>query len=311
MTASSHPTIRHILKQGTALLSSAGVDAPRLSAEVLVAHGLRSERLAILTDQGRRLDQDEIDGIRALFQRRSMGEPVAYITGVKEFYGLPFHVDSRVLIPRPETEQIVDLVREAFAPGTLSSLADACTGSGALGTVLATLYPDVRGVLTDISCQALEVARGNAVRHGVSSRLGLVCTHVLSCLRPDSLDCIVANPPYVRREDLPEVDPEVRCFEPGIALNGGASGLEISRTVLDQAAEVLRPGGWLFMEIEDGQFQELRRHALVRAGVWRRFDLFRDYRHLERVVRAQTMCRSSKECVRSATQREAVYTFLQ
>jgi len=302
MTSPSHPTIRHMLGEGTELLVRAGVDAPRLSAEVLTAHGLRSERLAMLTDQGRCLDQDEAEGIRALFQRRSTGEPVAYITGVKEFYGLPFHVDPRVLIPRPETELIVDLVRETFAPGALRALADACTGSGALGIVLATVYPEMRGVLTDLSCQALEVAGDNAVQHGVNTRFGMVCTHVVSCLRSSSLDCIVANPPYIRSGSVAEVSPEVRCFEPRMALNGGSSGLEVSRSVLDQAARVLRPGGWMFMEIEDGQFQQLCRHAMTTAGVWSCFDLSRDYRHLERVVRAQKMCGSSIDCVQSATQ---------
>ena len=302
MTTPSSQTIRQVIHDGTEQLARSGVDAPRLSAEVLVAHHLGLDRLAILIDQERGLDRDQVEGIAGLLRRRAGGEPVAYITGIREFYGLSFHVDPRVLIPRPETELIVEMVKDTFGPGRLTTLADVCTGSGVLGIALATQFPELCGVLTDVSCQALDLARINAVRHGVDSRLACVCTDVMAGLRMESMDCIVANPPYIPGEVLDQISREVRCFEPAIALDGGPCGLKISTKLLHQASWVLKPGGWLFMEIEDGQFQPLLREMQVSADVWQSVALTRDYQHLERVVVAHKMCDSSTECGRSETQ---------
>ncbi len=302
MTTPFSPTIRQVLHDGAEQLARSGVDAPRLSAEVLAAHYLGLDRLEILIDQERELDRGQVEGIANLLRRRAGGEPVAYLTGIKEFCGLSFQVDQRVLIPRPETELIVEMVKDTFGPGRLTTLADVCTGSGALGIALATQFSGLCGVLTDISCQALHLARINAARHGVDSRLACVCTDVMAGFRRESVDCIVANPPYIPKEALGQISREVRCFEPAIALDGGPFGLRISTKLLHQASWVLKPGGWLFMEIEEGQFQPLLREMQASSGVWQSVTLTRDYQHLERVVVAHKMCASSTECGRSATQ---------
>lgn len=296
MKTSPSTTIRQLLHEGTALLTRAGIDSPRLSAEVLVAHSLQLERLDILMDQGRCLEAHQIRSIHALFQRRARGEPVAYLTGTREFYGLTFEVDQRVLIPRPETELLVDAVLETFASRDLPCLADVCTGSGVLGIVLAVHFPGLVGVLTDVSAQALDVARSNLIRHNLDSRLFCVRTDVMDSLQAESMDCIVANPPYIKSSVVRELSREVRDFEPCIALDGGPLGTSVCRKVLGQAARVLKPGGWLFMEIEDGQFQALDPVKAQAAGIWQDWRLIRDYQHLERFVAARKLWPPGTTC---------------
>jgi release factor glutamine methyltransferase len=195
------------------------------------------------------------DRYQALIERRADREPLAYISGVQEFWGLAFEVSPAVLIPRPETELIVELFIEHFpARDQAMTVADACTGSGCLAVAIAHEYPTSRFVATDLSAEALMVARRNAGRHQVSDRIEFLQDDVLS-KTGGTFDAIVANPPYIPDDELDTLQPEVRDHEPRLALAAGADGLDILRTVVIQAAARLKPSGVLLFEFGFGQAQ--------------------------------------------------------
>jgi release factor glutamine methyltransferase len=234
-----------------------GVDAS-LDAELLARHLLGCDRPTFIS---RRRDPAPLEfgpAYDALVARRERREPIAYITGAREFWGRDFAVDPRVLIPRPETELIVEQALATFrAPESPVLAVDVGTGSGCLAISLALEYPRTVVIATDTSSDALTVAAGNARRHGADSNVRLVRTRWLGGLRPGA-DLIVSNPPYVPSGTLGTLPPEVRENEPLGALLAGPEGLDGLRAVLREAAEVLRPGGWLLVEFGAGQEQRLR-----------------------------------------------------
>jgi release factor glutamine methyltransferase len=245
------------------------------SARVLAQHALGWDAAQYLTSSDREEPPDFGARYLSMVARRARREPSAYITGQQEFWGLPLEVSTSVLIPRPETELIVQAVLELVAlhahdkpAGTSSGtghhldIADACTGSGNLAIALARELPGASIVATDISEDALEVARRNAVRHGVADRVRFACADVLHGVE-GPFDVVVANPPYVRQGDKPGLQPEVRDHEPGVALYGGVVGTELMARVIEQSAERLRPGGWLVFEFGFGQ--EMIAESLIAA----------------------------------------------
>jgi len=247
-------TVRTVLAKAETWFADKGVDSPRLSAQLLLARALGRERLPMLLDADRPLAPAELDAFRALARRRAAGEPVAYILGEKEFYGLTFSVDASVLVPRPETEGIVDAAREAFAAEDAFSFADLGTGSGCLAVTLAVQFPGAHGLAVDISADALALARQNAARHGVNGRLRFVEADFARLPAEDgSFALVVANPPYVSEPEYTELSPEVADFEPRGALVSGPDGLDAVRCLLPEALRVLAPGGLLLMEIGFGQ----------------------------------------------------------
>lgn len=259
---SSHaPSVREILGKTERYLADKGVDAPKLSAQLLLAKALGLDRLGLLLAMDRLLTPDELDAVRPLVTRRSHGEPVARILGSREFYGLDFAVTPATLIPRPETELLVDRVKEHFVCGQLPSFADVGTGSGCLAVTLAVEFPSAAGVALDASPEALDVARQNAVRHGVAERLTFVEGDFTALPSPPGgYACIVSNPPYVSEAEYRECSREVRDFEPKSALVPGPSGLEAIPTVAAMAYATLAPDGWLLVEIgwrQGGEAAEL------------------------------------------------------
>jgi release factor glutamine methyltransferase len=248
-------------------LSAAGISdrEAALSARILAQHVLGWDTTGYLT----RGHEPEPSGFGERYSqavaRRAAREPAAYITGQREFWGLPLEVSPAVLIPRPETELIVEAALDVFGAARHRSLAiaDACTGSGNLAIALAHELEHSSIVATDISADALEIARKNAGRHGVAGRVRFVRTNILDGVA-GPFDLIVANPPYVSRRDRQALQPEVRDYEPGVALFGGVSGTEIVATVVEQSADRLRPGGYLMMEFGFGQ--EIVAGALVTAA---------------------------------------------
>lgn len=299
------------LRAFAAELSASGVDSPRLSAELLLARALGIDRSSLLKllllEPEKRLDTHVLDLARSLVQRRSRGEPVAYILGFREFYGRDFKVTPDTLIPRPETELLVDLTLERARslprPGIF---ADFGTGSGCLAVTLACELPLWRGVALDISRPALAVARENARRNcpeKARNLLWLEADFALPPLAPASLDLLAANPPYVSEAEYRTLEPGVRSFEPKSALvpaTSGvrrrketaapheepcASGLEDGLAVMDAAARLLRPGGWLLMEIGCGQGR-----AFLQAldpAVWTRGRIHTDLASLDRALTAR------------------------
>ena len=243
-------TVGRLLTWTTAWLGTKGAEAPRLDAEVLLAHVRGCPRIALYTAFDTPVADAERARFRELVKRRGEGEPVAYLVGSREFFSLPFTVTKDVLIPRPETEGLVvrtlDLLKDAAAPRII----DVGTGSGAIAVTLAKQLPRAMIVATDIAPAALAVAKANAERHGVADRIELVECDLLADPRAAGpWDVIVSNPPYVREDEYPALPRDVRDHEPKSALVAGPTGVEIVARLAREAAERLAAGGWLLVEI--------------------------------------------------------------
>jgi release factor glutamine methyltransferase len=258
-------TTRALLAWMTKAFVAKDLDAPRLCAELLLSHVIGCDRLRLYMDADRPASDLERDLLRGLVTRALAHEPVQYLVGEGWFFSLPFHVDKRVLIPRPSTETIVEhvlqLVRAepGFAPGGAMVFADVCTGSGCVAVSLLKNLPDARAAATDVSPDALDVARANATRHAVIDRLDLLRGDLLDALdgHPTGvqLHALVSNPPYIPDSEWNSTDPatavgnNVKGFEPEIALRGGPDGLRFVRPLIEHGPTHLREGGLLMIEI--------------------------------------------------------------
>ena len=240
---------KEILARAVAMLADAGVDSPELSAQVLLAHVLKCSRVDLFLERDALVVPAHGEMFRNLLLRRALGEPVAYLTGIREFYGLEFRVRSGVLIPRPETELLIDRVRELYDEESGLRFADLGTGSGIIAVTLARLFPQSRAAALDISEAAIEVARENILLHGVEDRVLPVRGDFAFPPIGGGLDLIVSNPPYLSCKELEEVSMEVRDFEPGRALVSGPSGVECLETLAVQGLEQLRSGGRILVEM--------------------------------------------------------------
>jgi release factor glutamine methyltransferase len=264
-TYASHNSALQTLKQATDTLAAAGCDTPRLDAEVLLAHTLDRDRAWLYAHPEQILSSYQLGTYQSLVSRRARREPVAYLTGHKEFFGLEFIVTPDVLIPRPETERLVELALQWVAATSSSPIiADVGTGSGAIAVTLAVHLPHAFVVATDTSPAALVVAQRNAARHGVADRVRYVQGDLLAPLAGRYTYFIVANPPYLSQAELAAAPPEVARWEPRAALDGGPDGLSVIRHLLVMAAERLHPGAALLVEIGASQGAEVlqlaRRH---------------------------------------------------
>ncbi len=285
-------TIAKALDVATAELAALGLDAPRLSAELLAGKAFGLSRLGLIMRAKDQLADGPLAVFRALVACRAQGEPVAYLLGEKEFYGLAFRVTPDVLIPRPETELIVEEAQRLFATDVPLRFADFGTGSGALAVSLAHVFPNARGLAVDLSPQALEVARDNARQHGVEDRLEFVCadftrldfTHLN--LPVASLDLVAANPPYVSEAEYAELSCEVRSFEPGLALVSPDQGLALIRGLAPVAAQALKAGGTLLCEFGSSQGRAVLEFFGQSAQGFVRPVILQDYAGLDRVLRA-------------------------
>ena len=242
-----------------------GLDAPRLSAEMLLAHVFGCDRMKLYTDADRPASPLERESLRDLVGRALKNEPVQYLVGEKWFFGLPLHVDRRVLIPRPSTETIVEevLLHSRAEPGFGGKtgegirFADVCTGSGCVAVALLKNMPKAFAIATDISEDALAVARQNAERHRVADRLEFLKGNLVDPLinhpaggsAGRDLHYLLANPPYIPDSEWEAVEANVKEYEPHGALRGGPDGLTFVRPIIDQGAEVLRPGGVMMIEV--------------------------------------------------------------
>ncbi len=263
------PTVREILQKSADFLADRGVDSPALSAQLMLGKALRLTRLDLLLQSDRPLTEAELAAARELVRRRGRGEPAAYILGEKEFYGLAFSVTPACLIPRPETEHIVEEAEARFPRDAALAFADLGTGSGCLAVTLAVRFPQARGLAVDRSPGALAVARDNAARHGVGERLSLVQGDFADLaglgVAQGSLDLVAANPPYVSEAEYADVSPEVRNFEPRGALTPGPTGLEAIAALAPGAHAALKPGGLLLLEMGMTQAAAVR-GILEQAG---------------------------------------------
>lgn len=219
----------------------------RLDAEVLLMHVLGCSLAALLTHPERLLSAAESARYDALLRRRGAAEPIQYITGEQEFFGLAMKVTPDVLIPRPETEHLVEAALHRVNREQAIRIVDVGTGSGAIAVALAHTLPNVSVTGVDLSPAALKVARGNAIRHGVSDRVQLLQSDLLAGVRGELFDAVVSNPPYIAESE--ELEPQVRDYEPHSALFAGPTGLEIYRRLIPEALLALKPGGCLLLEI--------------------------------------------------------------
>ena len=278
-------TILGVLNWTTRYFGEKQIATPRLDAEVLLSHVLHCDRVALYVRFEQPLERAELDAFRELVRRRVAGEPVAYLTGTKEFWSLPLRVDSRVLIPRPETELVVDVVLELTRDAPPGLAGDVGTGSGAIALALKRERPAWRVLATDISAAALELARENA------TRLALDVEFLEGdLLRPlagrGPFDVIASNPPYVAEAEIPTLMREVADHEPRVALTPGGDGLAAIRALVAGAPELLAPGGALVMEI--GHQQGPAVQALVAAsGAFGPVAIRRDHAGLDRVLWAR------------------------
>jgi release factor glutamine methyltransferase len=277
-------TIRRVLAWSVDDLKKRGSTSPRLDAELLLGKVLKMDRVGLLVDADRPLAKPELGSYRELHTRRRAGEPVAYLLGVREFYGRPFRVDRRVLIPRPDTETLVEVALARTRPISLSArVLDLCTGSGCVAISLARERPTTRVLGSDLSEGALVVAQENAVRLGAVN-CGFVRSDVFAAFTPgrDRFDLITANPPYIAEAEIPELAVDIRGFEPRLALSGGDDGLVVLRRIVAEAAQFLAEGGVLASEIGSDQ-GEAARALFVEAG-FRDVEMRKDYGGLDRVV---------------------------
>lgn len=277
-------TIRRVIAWATEDLKKRGMSSPRLDVELLLGRILRLDRVRLLIDADRPLDKAELTRYRALHQRRRAGEPVAYLLGEREFYGRSFRVDARVLVPRPDTETLVEVALTRTRHLSLSARTlDLCTGSGCVAITLSRERPTTRVLGADISPEALVVAAENALRLGAVT-LGLIRSDLFSALEAgrDRFDLITANPPYIAEHELATLQVDVRSFEPRLALVGGADGLALIRRIVAEAPRFLDAGGVLALEVGAGQAPDVCR--LFAARGFRDIDTRRDYGGHERVV---------------------------
>ncbi|MBW2261942.1 MAG: peptide chain release factor N(5)-glutamine methyltransferase [Deltaproteobacteria bacterium] len=279
------PAIREALDEAAGRLAEAGVPSPRLDARLLAGQVLGMDREALLAREHERISWEGHTSLSALVDRRIAGEPVAYIRGVKEFWSLELEVGPDVLIPRPDTEILVEACLEDPAlEGKRSLAVDVGTGSGAVAIALASSRPRLRVLATDVSRRALAVARRNCVRHGVLDRVALVAGDLLSVLRGGA-DCIAANLPYIPTDEIPDLDPGIRDNEPREAIDGGPDGLALVRRLVAEAADGLRPGGLLALEIADTQAG--RTASMLSDRDWTLVAVREDLGRLKRVVTAR------------------------
>jgi release factor glutamine methyltransferase len=274
--------LKQALVEGTTALLNF-VAEPRRDAELLLMRCLARDRAWLLTHSDELLTPAQATQYEQWLSRRARHEPIQYITGEQEFYGLTFHVTPAVLIPRPETEHLVEAALARIPHDTPSRIADIGTGSGAIAIALANTLPQANVIALDLSPAALSIAQENAVKLDVADRIGFLVSDLLQAVSEEHFDIIVSNPPYVPESEM--LEPQVRDYEPATALYAGANGLDVYERLIPQAHAVLKPRGWLLMEIGHGQREALA--ALLKD--WNEVSFIDDLQGIPRVACARLL----------------------
>jgi release factor glutamine methyltransferase len=306
-------TILELLRWTTEYFRDKGVSEPRASAEVLLAHTLGVSRLDLYLRYDQPLNAEELGRFKTLVVQRRNGEPVAYLTGHREFWSLDFQLTPAVLIPRPETETLVaaavEVAKKELGIGGEGRIAPALAesspgpppatpykgflgleigvGSGAVIVALAKELPEIRWIGVDISAAALGVAQDNARRHGVLERVHLFQGDLLSAFKPQApFDALVANLPYVPQPEWEQLPRDIKDFEPRQALLAGKDGLDLIRPLIRQAHHYIKAGGWMLLEVGDRQAEKVE-GLMQQSGAYDRVESIKDFSGIERVVRAR------------------------
>jgi release factor glutamine methyltransferase len=288
-------TVLEVIQRSADFLARKGVEAPRLQVEWLLAHQLGIPRLQLYLQFDRPLAEPDLAAVRDLVQRRGRREPLQHILGTALFHSLEFKVDGRVLIPRPETELLAELALARMQSGASDPLLilDFGTGSGCLAITLAHHLPHACVHAVDLSPDALMVARENAVRHQNDHRIVFHQGDGFGPVPPDMrFDLIVANPPYIPSGDIASLEPEVRDYDPRMALDGGPDGLQVQRQLAREALRWLRPDGFLMVELGDGQEPAAR--SLFTEHNWIVEQVAQDYTRRPRVLIAKPAVESAR-----------------
>ncbi|MEP3479210.1 MAG: peptide chain release factor N(5)-glutamine methyltransferase [Fuerstiella sp.] len=259
-------TVQRILQWTTGFLEGKGVESPRLEAELLLAHARGCQRIHLYTSLDMELTAEERAAMRGFVKRRAAREPLAYITGTKEFYGREFYVGQGVLVPRPETETLIDVCLDFLPKDQESTIAEVGFGSGCISITLAKQRLGLNVIAGDISDDALSFAKKNGEKQDVQNRIQWLLADGITELNLPSdqpIAGIVSNPPYIRNDEFAGLEPEVRLHEPETALTSGTDGLDLVRRLISEAATVLKPNGWMALEVDpmqcssvEGLFQE-------------------------------------------------------
>jgi release factor glutamine methyltransferase len=283
--------LKDVLTSAVDRLTAARVGSPRMNAELLLMFTLECDRAYLFAHPERELTVEEQDRFEESLTQRARGVPAQYITGHQEFWGMDFIVSPAVLIPRPETEHVIETVLQlvekddggkASPPGPIQ-IVDVGTGSGSIALALAKELPRAEIHATDISAAALDVAHANAARHQLENRIHFHQTDLLQGFDPGTFDFVVSNPPYVGESEEDEVQLEVRKFEPRNAVFAGPTGLEVIERLIPQAHTMLKPDGWLVIEISGSIAHGVKRLL----NDWRQVQIVNDLQGIARVVAAQ------------------------
>jgi release factor glutamine methyltransferase len=280
-------TIADALREAATALRVSGISEARREAGSLLSYATGRDRTYLITHADEELTPAQFSSFREAIARRGAGEPLQYITGLQEFYGLEFEVNADVLIPRPETELLVETALELLKETESPTVCDVGTGSGCVAVSILHARPDARAFALDISTDALRVAASNAVRNGVLERTTFLVSDCFDALRADEhvdtrFDLIASNPPYVAEEDLAGLQREVREHEPRVALTPGGDGLSVIRRLVNDAPRFLKPRGHLIMEIGFNQHERVA--ALIDAHTWTLLDIHQDLQGIPRTV---------------------------
>lgn len=284
-------TVREALQQGSELLSRMGVESARLDAELLLSKVLLARREEIYLNLNMPLRSDAKNLYHSMLQRRAKREPIAYITGQREFWSLDFFVTPDVLVPRPETELLIEIASGLMESPEVSDsklrILDLGTGSGAIAVSLAKESDHVEVWATDLSHGALKVAEANAARHVVRQKIHFLQGDLFEPVKEleDSFDLIVSNPPYVRQSEMKDLPPDVRDWEPKLALDGGSDGLDLYRRIIGQGHAYLRDGGFMLLEIGASMGNEVSQ-LFGKIGSYAQIALYPDHAGRNRVVAA-------------------------
>ncbi|HYW74003.1 MAG TPA: peptide chain release factor N(5)-glutamine methyltransferase [Pyrinomonadaceae bacterium] len=275
-------SIAAAIAEATAKLKTQGVTAPRLEASLLLEHAIKRDRTFIIAHSEVELSPEQSQAFERFLARRADGEPLQYITGHQEFFKLDFEVTPDVLIPRPETELIVETILDLFPPATPFRFADVGTGSGCIAISILCEREQAHATAIDQSARALEVARRNAARHQVTERLRVAESDLFTSLRREEVfDAIVSNPPYIPEGEVATLQREVQR-EPSAALAGGRDGLDVIRRLLNDALPQLKAGGYLIFEFGINQDRAIL--ELVNRDVWELVEIRKDLQQIPRMI---------------------------
>jgi release factor glutamine methyltransferase len=288
MTSNDTWTIQKLLNWVTEYLTSKGIESPRLSAELLLSHVLELKRIDLYTQFDKQVPQDQLDKLHELVKRAGLYEPVAYLTGKTEFYSLELEITADCMIPRPETELLVQRAIEFLRTRSgVQYVCDLCTGSGCIAVAIAKNFPDARITATDISATALEVAARNVEKHRLKEQVRLLCGDlfepVIQQLDVSQFDLIVCNPPYVSTSEYENLDKNIKDYEPQSALLAGEDGMDVYRRIIEKVDDFLKPSAALMLEIGYAQGSTVR-ELLEQTGAFAEVKIEKDFHDNDRIV---------------------------